>query len=89
MNFSIHLPAPLLDRLDAFARSQQASRSTIIREAEQDYLARQVLQTWPADLENWMRAPAALEPGPVPDFEAIRSETNRSMRKRVARLPKS
>ena len=89
MNFSIHLPDPLLARLDAFARSQQASRSSIIREAVQDYLARQALQTWPADLENWMRGPAPLEPGPAPDFEVIRSEMNRNMRKRVARLPKS
>ena len=89
MNFSIHLPDPLLDRLDAFARSQQASRSSIIREAVQDYLARQALETWPADLDNWMRGPAVQEQGPGPDFEAIRSEMNRNMRKRVARLPKS
>ena len=33
MNFSIHLPDPLLADLDAFAQTRQTSRSGVIREA--------------------------------------------------------
>jgi len=85
VNFSIHLPDPLLERLDAFARSQEASRSSIIREAVQEYLARRALQEWPADLAKWMRSGESGVPEAVPDFAAIRSEMNSSMRRRVPR----
>jgi predicted transcriptional regulator len=84
MNFSVHLPDPLLKQLDAYARSQQSSRSSIIREAVQLYLARQARQIWPADLENWMKSPVPETGDPGPDFDAIRAEMNASMRKRVA-----
>ncbi len=84
MNLSIHLPVPLLEQLDAYARSQQSSRSGIIREAVQLYLARQAGQVWPADLESWMRNPVPETGDPGPDFAAIRAEMNASMRKRVA-----
>jgi len=88
MNFSIHLPDPLLEQLDAFARRQEASRSSIIREAVQQYLAQRALQTWPADLEKWMRSGQKAMPEDVPDFAAIRSEMNASMRKRAPRRRK-
>lgn len=84
MNFSIHLPDPLLKQLDAYARSQQSSRSGIIREAVRLYLAQQAGQTWPADLESWMKNPVPETSDPEPDFDAIRSDMNASMRKRVA-----
>ena len=84
MNFSIHLPDPLLQRLDSYARSQEASRSGIIREAVQEYLARHSLQAWPADLEKWMQAGKQAGTEATPDFAAVRSEMNRSMRRRVA-----
>jgi predicted transcriptional regulator len=84
MNFSIHLPDPLLEQLDAYARSQHSSRSGIIREAVQVYLARQARQVWPADLERWMKNPVPDKGDAGPDFEAIRAEMNASMRKRVA-----
>ena len=57
VNFSIHLPDPLLADLDAFAQTRQTSRSGVIREAVREYLARHALQAWPADLECWMREP--------------------------------
>ena len=63
MNFSIHLPDPLLTDLDAFAQTRQTSRSGVIREAVREYLARHALQVWPADLERWMREATALEHG--------------------------
>ncbi|MGH2436455.1 MAG: ribbon-helix-helix domain-containing protein [bacterium] len=43
MNFSIHLPDPLLADLDAFAQARQTSRSGVIREAVCEYLARHAL----------------------------------------------
>jgi len=48
VNFGIHLPADL----DAFAQTRQTSRSSVIREAVREYLARHALQAWPADLER-------------------------------------
>jgi Arc/MetJ-type ribon-helix-helix transcriptional regulator len=84
MNFSIHLPDPLLEQLDAYARSQQSSRSGIIREAVQLYLSRQARQVWPTDLETFMRNPVPETSDHGPDFTAIRAEMNASMRKRVA-----
>ena len=77
MNFSIHLPDPLLADLDAFAQTRQTSRSGVIREAVREYLARHVLQVWPADLERWMREPLPATAEHGPDFNAIRAEMNR------------
>ncbi|MGH9651480.1 MAG: CopG family ribbon-helix-helix protein [Terriglobales bacterium] len=85
MNFSIHLPDPLVEDLDAFAQTRQTSRSGVIREAVREYLARQALQAWPADLERWMREPFPATAEQGPDFDAIRAEMNSSMRKRAAR----
>ncbi|MGH8471184.1 MAG: CopG family ribbon-helix-helix protein [Gammaproteobacteria bacterium] len=85
MNFSIHLPDPLLADLDAFAAKKQTSRSGVIREAVCDYLARHALQAWPADLERWMREALPATPEQGPDFDAIRAEMNTAMRKRAAR----
>ena len=84
MNFSVHLPDPLLEQLDAYARRQQLSRSGVIREAVQLYLARQAGQVWPADLERRMKNPVPDAGDGGPDFAAIRAEMNASMRKRVA-----
>jgi Arc/MetJ-type ribon-helix-helix transcriptional regulator len=85
MNFSIHLPDPLLADLDAFAQTQQTSRSGVIREAVREYLARHALQAWPEDLERWMREPLPATAEHGPDFDAIRAEMNAAMRKRTAR----
>jgi len=86
VNFSIHLPDPLVEDLDAFAQTRQTSRSGVIREAVRQYLARHALQAWPADLERWMREPLPDEQGP--DFDAIRAGMNVAMRKRAARKAK-
>jgi predicted transcriptional regulator len=85
VNFSIHLPDPLLTDLDAFAQTRQTSRSGVIREAVREYLARHALQTWPADLDCWMREPLPATAEQGPDFDAIRAEMNAAMRKRTAR----
>lgn len=88
MNFSIHLPDPLVEDLDAFAHTRQTSRSGVIREAVREYLARHVLQAWPADLERWMREPLSATTAQGPDFDAIRAEMNAAMRKRAAQKSK-
>ena len=88
MNFSIHLPDPLVEDLDAFAQTRQTSRSGLIREAVREYLARHALQAWPADLERWMRAPLSASAEQGPDFDSIRAEMNVAMRKRGARQAK-
>ncbi|MFM9881272.1 MAG: hypothetical protein ACKVOO_12780 [Burkholderiaceae bacterium] len=79
MNFSIHLPQPLLLDLDDYAKSHNTSRSGVVREAVQAYLVQQKKSEWPADLLAWMKAP----PDPIdtadwPDFDAIRKEANES-----------
>jgi hypothetical protein len=77
VNLSIHLPDPLLADLDAFAQTRQTSRSGVIREAVLEYLARHALQTWPADIERWMREPLPATAEHDPDFDAIRAEMKR------------
>lgn len=79
MNFSIHLPDPLLSDLDRYARSHQISRSGVVREAVQQYLARQAGAAWPDDLTQWMSAPAQPSAEAGPDFELIRAEMNQSI----------
>jgi metal-responsive CopG/Arc/MetJ family transcriptional regulator len=37
VNFSIHLPDPLLADLDAFAQTRQTSRNGVIREAVREF----------------------------------------------------
>jgi metal-responsive CopG/Arc/MetJ family transcriptional regulator len=37
VNFSIHLPDPLLADLDTFAQTRQTSRSGVIREAVREF----------------------------------------------------
>ena len=85
MNFSIHLPDPLLADLDAFAQSRQTSRSGVIREAVREYLGRHALQVWPADLERWMREPLVVTAEHGPACDAIRAEMNPAMQKRAVR----
>ena len=78
MNFSIHLPQPLLTDLDGYAKARQISRSHVVREAVAQYLVRQTKSEWPADIRGWMTE--ALQPGfqpppdDGPDFDAIRRE---------------
>lgn len=77
MNFSVHLPQPLLLDLDQFAKAHNTSRSSVVREAVQAYLTREKKSEWPADLVAWMKAP----PDPKdtedwPDFDALRHEAN-------------
>ncbi len=84
MNFSSHLPDPLVEDLDAFAQTRQTSRSGVIREAVREYLARHALQAWPVDPERWMREPLRATTEQGPDFDAIRAEMNAAMRKRAA-----
>jgi predicted nucleic acid-binding protein len=85
VNFSIHLPDPLLADLDAFAQTRQTSCSGVIREAVREYLAQHALQAWPTDLERWMREPLPTAAESGPDFDAIRAEMNAAMRKRAVR----
>lgn len=82
MNFSIHLPQPLLTDLDSYAKSRNSSRSNVVREAVAAYLVKQTRSEWPADMRAWMEE--ALQPGfkpppcDGPDFDAIRQEANQS-----------
>jgi predicted transcriptional regulator len=93
MNFSVHLPDPLLTQLDQFAAAQAKSRSSIVREAVSEYIATRTASTWPSDMAAWMKtkpakgtnktnAPASNDDWP--DFNAIRKQSNDSANKRVA-----
>ena len=54
MNLSIHLPDPLIEKLDAYAVINEKSRSSVVREAVSKYLFSRAVATWPADLALWM-----------------------------------
>jgi Arc/MetJ-type ribon-helix-helix transcriptional regulator len=77
MNFSVHLPQPLLVNLDQFAKAHNTSRSSVVREAVQAYLAKETRKEWPADILAWMQSPPDLQDTrDLPDFDAIRREAN-------------
>jgi predicted transcriptional regulator len=82
MNFSIHLPQPLLADLDTFAQARKMSRSGVVRDAVESYLAQQRSSAWPDDLRLWMEQglKASFKAGKVdaPDFNAIRQVMNRA-----------
>lgn len=93
MNFSIHLPQPLLADLDQFALTRKISRSGVVREAVESYLAQQRSSAWPEELRTWMEQglKGSFKPSKsdAPDFDAIRHEMNHSADPREAQLLRS
>ena len=89
MNFSVHLPQPLLVNLDNFAKTHKISRSGVVREAVEAYLAAKTKSEWPPEMLAWMQE--GLQPGfkpdldDGPDFDAIRREANESWEINTAR----
>ncbi len=53
MNISTYLPDDLLSVVDAFAAQQAISRSAMIREGLELYLARHRSDGWPPIVRNW------------------------------------
>lgn len=88
MNLSIHLPDPLIEKLDAYAVTAEKSRSSVVREAVSEYLLNRAVATWPAELARWMSVPLEDQSSPEvwPDFDAIRDEANASMTQRSASM---
>ena len=92
MNFSIHLPQPLLVNLDNFAKTHNVSRSGVVREAVESYLAQKTKSEWPPEMLAWMQE--GLQPGfkpdadDGPDFDAIRREANESWQASSERMLK-
>lgn len=84
VNLSIHLPDPLIGKLDAYATAQAKSRSSVVREAVSEYLQTRSTTVWPGDLAQWMSAAAdeSAADGNWPDVDAIRAEANANMRRR-------
>ena len=83
MNFSIHLPQSLLVNLDNFAKTHKTSRSGVVREAVENYLAQKAASEWPADMLAWMQLPPdAKDAQDWPDFDAIRKEANENWQAR-------
>jgi Arc/MetJ-type ribon-helix-helix transcriptional regulator len=79
MNFSIHLPRPLLVNLDNFAKTHNVSRSGVVREAVESYLAQKTKSEWPPEMLAWMQSPPdSQDTADWPDFDAIRKESNES-----------
>ena len=93
MNFSIHLPQLLLADLDQFAQTRKLSRSGIVRDAVESYLAQQRSSAWPDELRTWMEQGLKGNFKPVksdaPDFAAIRSEMNQAKDPREEQLLRS
>jgi predicted transcriptional regulator len=79
MNFSVHLPQPLLVNLDNFAKTHKTSRSGVVREAVEAYLAQKTKSEWSPEMLAWMKLPPdAGDTADWPDFDAIRKEANES-----------
>lgn len=68
MNFSVHLSDELVNRLNAIARESGRSRSSLIREAIEEWLARQKRGEWPQEVLSFQGIPEM-----VP-FERTRAE---------------
>jgi metal-responsive CopG/Arc/MetJ family transcriptional regulator len=77
MNLSIHLPPEVSQRLDVFAQAHQSSRSRVVRDAVEHYLAAHAQSRWPEALSTWMEAPTLVENQAEPNFTALRDENNR------------
>ena len=86
MNFSVHLPQPLLVNLDQFAKTHKISRSGVVRKAVEAYLAAKTKSEWPPEMLAWMQTPPdAEDSADWPDFDAIRKENNASWELNTAR----
>jgi predicted transcriptional regulator len=77
MNLSIHLPPEVSQRLDVFAQAHQSSRSRVVRDAVEQYLAAHAQSRWPDALSLWMEAPTLVENEGEPNFSALRDDNNR------------
>ncbi len=89
MNFSIHLPQPLLVSLDNFAKTNSTSRSGVVREAVESYLAQKTASQWPADVRAWMSLPPdSNDLDGLPNFDALRRENNDLWQSRSDKLLK-
>ena len=95
MNLSIHLPDPLISKLDAYAAALAKSRSSVVREAVSEYLLRRAVTVWPTELAQWMSPTETTETseqpanGEWPDIDAIRAireEANSNMTQRAAQI---
>ena len=92
MNLSIHLPDPLISKLDAYAAAIAKSRSSVVREAVNEYLLHRTVTAWPTELAQWMSTVDAVETGDTaerdnrPDLNAIRAEANANMAQRSAQI---
>ena len=86
MNFSVHLPQPLLINLDKFAKTHKISRSSVVREAVEAYLAAKTKSEWPPEMLAWMQLPPnSKDTADWPDFDAIRKEANQAWEASSAR----
>ncbi len=92
MNLSIHLPDPLISKLDAYAAALAKSRSSVVREAVSEYLLHRAVTVWPAELAQWMSTTETTETsdqptnGDWPDIDAIRAEANANMTQRAVQI---
>jgi predicted transcriptional regulator len=92
MNLSIHLPDPLISKLDAYAAALAKSRSSVVREAVSEYLLQRAVTVWPTELAQWMSPTETTETGDQPTtgawpnvdaIRAIREEANANMAQRA------
>ena len=84
MNLSIHLPDPLIGKLDAYATAIARSRSSVVREAVSEYLLQRSVSAWPRELSQWMMSAPDDDAANAdwPDFDAVRGEANTNMTRR-------
>jgi len=84
MNLSIHLPDPLIGKLDAYANAIAKSRSSVVREAVSEYLLQRSVSAWPSELSQWMTSVPDTEAANAdwPNFDTIRYAANANMTQR-------
>jgi predicted transcriptional regulator len=92
MNLSIHLPDPLISKLDAYAAALAKSRSSVVREAVSEYLLQRTVTAWPTELAQWMSPTETTETSNQPatsdwpNRDAIRAEANANLAQRAVQI---
>jgi predicted transcriptional regulator len=92
MNLSIHLPDPLISKLDAYAAALAKSRSSVVREAVSEYLLQRTVTAWPTELAQWMSPTVTTETSNQPatsdwpNMDAIRAEANANLAQRAVQI---
>ena len=99
MSLGIHLPEPLVSKLDAYAAALAKRRSSVVREAVSAYLLHRAVTVWLTELAQRTSPAEAAETAETseqpkasdwPDMvDAIRAEANANMKRHHSRFSRA